>query len=92
MLGGDKEKLDVELVQMVRAIKNHEEYKLSKRTGKTITMKDLIDDAGTDAIRYFFVSKSLDTQMDFDVDLARQNPMTTLCITFNMLMLEFVQF
>lgn len=55
-------------------------------------MKDLIDDAGTDAIRYFFVSKSLDTQMDFDVDLARQNPMTTLCITFNMLMLEFVQF
>lgn len=71
MLGGDKEKLDVELVQMVRAIKNHEEYKLSKRTGKTITMKDLIDDAGTDAIRYFFVSKSLDTQMDFDVDLAR---------------------
>lgn len=70
MLGGDSNKLDVPLVQMVRAMKDGKEYKLSKRTGKTITMADLATDVGVDALRYFFVSRSLDTQMDFDIDLA----------------------
>ena len=70
MLGGDSNKLSVPLIQMVRAIKDGSEYKLSKRTGKTITLSDLVKDAGVDAIRYFFVSRSLDTQMDFDIDLA----------------------
>ena len=70
MLGGDSNKLEVPLVQMVRAMKDGKEYKLSKRTGKTITMADLASDVGVDALRYFFVSRSLDTQMDFDIDLA----------------------
>ncbi len=70
MLGGDSSKLSVPLIQMVRAIKDGEEYKLSKRTGKTITLSDLVKDAGNSAIRYFFVSRSIDTQMDFDIDLA----------------------
>ena len=70
MLGGDASKLTVSMVQMVRAIKDHKEYKLSKRTGKTITMRELANEVGVDALRYFFVSRSLDTQMDFDVDLA----------------------
>lgn len=70
MLGGDANKLDVPLVQMVRLIKDGNEYKLSKRTGKTITLSELVNEAGVDAIRYFFISRSLDTQMDFDIDLA----------------------
>ena len=55
---------------MVRLLRDGEEVKLSKRTGKTITLNELIDDVGVNAARYFFVSKSLDTQMDFDLDLA----------------------
>ena len=70
MLGGDSKKLDVHLIQMVRAIKDGAEYKLSKRTGKSITLKDLVEDTSTDAVRYFFVSRSIDTMMDYDVDLA----------------------
>ena len=70
MLGQDANKLSVSIVQMVRAIKDKKEYKISKRTGKSITMIDMANEVGIDALRYFFVSKSLDTQMDFDVDLA----------------------
>lgn len=70
MLGQDANKLSVSIVQMVRAIKDKKEYKISKRTGKSITMIDMANEVGVDALRYFFVSKSLDTQMDFDVDLA----------------------
>ena len=73
MLGQDSDKLSVLLIQMVRAIKNGEEYKISKRTGNTITLNDLVEESGKDAIRYFFVSRSLDTQMDFDIDLAKKN-------------------
>ena len=55
---------------MVRLLRNGEEVKLSKRTGKTITLNELIEDVGVNAARYFFASKGLDTQMDFDLDLA----------------------
>ena len=55
---------------MVRIIKDGKELKLSKRTGQTITLNDLIDEAGINATRYFFASKSIDTQMDFNLDLA----------------------
>ena len=58
---------------MVRLLRNGEEVKLSKRTGKTITLNELIEDVGVNAARYFFASKSLDTQMDFDLDLAVKN-------------------
>ena len=58
---------------MVRLLRNGEEVKLSKRTGKTITLNELIDDVGVNAARFFFASKSLDTQMDFDLDLAVKN-------------------
>ena len=58
---------------MVRLLKDGEEVKISKRTGKTITLNDLIDEVGINATRYFFASKSLDTQMDFDLSLAVKN-------------------
>lgn len=70
ILGEDPSKLDIKILQMVRLIKNNEEVKLSKRTGKTLTLTDLVEEVGINATRYFFSSKSLDSQMDFDLDLA----------------------
>lgn len=70
ILGHDSSILDIEILQMVRLLRDGEEIKISKRTGKTITLNDLIDEVGINATRYFFASKSLDTQMDFDLGLA----------------------
>lgn len=70
MLGKDSNILNVKILQMVRLIKDGEELKLSKRTGKTITLMDLVDEIGVNATRYFFASRSLDTNMDFNIDLA----------------------
>ena len=73
-VGGNPDLIDVEILQMVRAISNGEEVKMSKRSGKAITLRDLIEEAGTDALRYMYVSKSLSTHMDLDLDLAvKQN-------------------
>ena len=70
MMGEDANKLEVKILQMVRLLKNGEEIKLSKRTGKTLTLNDLLQEVGVDAARYFFSSRSLDTQLDFDMELA----------------------
>ncbi len=70
MMGEDPDKLNVKILQMVRLLQDGEEIKLSKRTGKTITLADLISDVGTSATRYFFAMRSLDSQMDFDMTLA----------------------
>ena len=69
-LGYKSNNLDVIIVQMVRLIKDGEEFKLSKRSGKAIALRDIIEEAGVDATRYFFVSKAPNTQMDFDIDIA----------------------
>ena len=69
-LGYNADLLEVDIIQMVRAIKNGEEVKMSKRTGKAIAMRDLVEEVGLDATRYFFASRSADTPMDFDLDLA----------------------
>lgn len=74
ILGKDSNILDIKILQMVRLIKDGEEMKLSKRTGKTITLMDLIDEIGVNATRYFFSSHSLDTAMDLNIDIAlKQN-------------------
>ena len=72
ILGYDSSILDIKILQMVRLLKDGEEIKISKRTGKTITLNDLIDEVGVNAARYFFFFFSLDTQMDFDISLATQ--------------------
>ena len=72
MVGGDSNLIDVEILQMVRVIENGEEVKMSKRSGKAITLIDLINEVGTDALRYFYVEKSLNTHMDLDLDLMRK--------------------
>ena len=69
-VGGNPNLIDVEILQMVRVIQDGVEVKMSKRSGKAITMRDLIDEVGTDALRYLFVSKALSTHMDLDLDLA----------------------
>ena len=70
-LGYPRENLQVDICQMVRMVENGQEVKMSKRTGNAITLRELIDDIGVDATRYFFLSKALDTHMDFDLGLAR---------------------
>lgn len=67
-LGGDK--LNVILMQLVRLFKNGEIYKVSKRSGKAVTLTDLLDDIGTDAARFFFNLRQANTHFDFDMDLA----------------------
>jgi arginyl-tRNA synthetase len=69
-LGYDGEALEVEIIQLVHLYKNGEKMKMSKRTGKAVTMRDLTDEVGLDATRYFFAMRSSDTHMDFDLDLA----------------------
>lgn len=69
-LGYNREQLEVEIIQLVHLYKNGEKMKMSKRTGKAVTMRDLIDEVGLDATRYFFAMRSADTHMDFDLDLA----------------------
>src|SRR5690625_622164 len=70
-LGYPKEALSVKIIQMVNAIENDEIVRMSKRTGKMITLKDLMEDVGVDAVRYFFIMRSNDSKLDFNIDLAR---------------------
>lgn len=70
-LGNDPDKLNVDIIQMVRLVANGEEMKMSKRLGNATTIKELCDWVGTDAARYFFVARALDSHLDFDVELAK---------------------
>jgi arginyl-tRNA synthetase len=69
-LGYDRDKLEVEIIQMVQLYKNGEKYKMSKRTGNAVTMRELVEEVGLDAVRYYFVKTACDSHMDFDLDLA----------------------
>ncbi|MDM5332308.1 arginine--tRNA ligase [Ureibacillus composti] len=69
-LGYDRDKLEVEVIQMVQLYKNGEKYKMSKRTGNAVTMRELVEEVGLDAVRYYFVKTACDSHMDFDLDLA----------------------
>lgn len=70
MLGERSDLLEVDLLQMVRVIQNGVEVKMSKRSGKALSLRDLIEEVGVDPIRYFFAMRSLNTHMDLDLDLA----------------------
>jgi arginyl-tRNA synthetase len=71
-LGYPPEWFDVELVQLVRVVRGGEEVKMSKRSGQFVTLRDLMDDVGVDAARYFFLMRPGRSQLDFDVDLAKK--------------------
>lgn len=65
-------KLEIIISQLVRLVENGKEVKISKRAGNFITLEELIDEVGLDAARFFFLSYSPDTHMDFDLALAKE--------------------
>lgn len=70
-LGYDADRLDVKIIQMVNLFDDGEKLRMSKRTGNAVSLRELMDEVGIDAVRYFFVARSNDSQLDFDVELAR---------------------
>ncbi|WP_166511121.1 arginine--tRNA ligase [Desulfallas thermosapovorans] len=70
-LGYDPDALDVVLMQLVRLFSGGEIVRMSKRTGQFVTLEELVDEVGLDAARYFFIMRSADSHLDFDLDLAR---------------------
>ncbi|OGD24815.1 arginine--tRNA ligase [Candidatus Azambacteria bacterium RIFCSPHIGHO2_01_FULL_40_24] len=72
ILGIDLERLTILLNQFVRLVSGGKEFKFSKRAGTFITLKDLVDEVGLDAARFFFLMYSLNTHMDFDMVLAKE--------------------
>lgn len=69
------EGLEVILMQLVRLFAGGEIVKMSKRSGTYVTLEELVDEVGRDAARFFFVMRSADSQMDFDLDLAKSQSM-----------------
>ena len=72
IMGYNPDALKVLIVQIVRLMENGEEVKMSKRTGNAVTIRELCEDVGVDVARYFFISKPIDSHLDFDLSLARK--------------------
>jgi len=70
-LGYPPDFFEVAIVQLVKVVKGGEEVKMSKRSGEFVTLRDLLDDVGVDAARYFFLMRRGDSHFVFDIDLAR---------------------
>ncbi len=71
-LGVDPERLKVIICQLVTLRRGQEVVRVSKRSGDIITLKEVIDEVGPDACRFVFLSRSADSQMDFDLELAKK--------------------
>ncbi len=71
MLGYNPDKLKIIFLQMVSLFRGGEAVKMSKRAGTAIPLRELMAEVGTDAARYFFLMRSTDSQLDFDLDLAK---------------------
>jgi len=69
-LGHPRESLEILFTQIVRLFKDGQEFRMSKRKGNFVFLEDLLEQVSVDAARYFFLMRSLDTHMDFDLDLA----------------------
>lgn len=72
-MGYKPEQLEILILQMVSLYRNGELVKMSKRTGKAVTLNELIEEVGTDAARFFFIMRSIDSQLDFDLTLATEH-------------------
>ncbi|ASE35160.1 arginine--tRNA ligase [Mammaliicoccus sciuri] len=70
--GVDSKRLEIQIMQMVRLLQDGVEVKMSKRTGNAITLRDIMDEVGIDAARYFLTMRSPDTHFDFDMELAKK--------------------
>nr|PZN43610.1 MAG: arginine--tRNA ligase [Bacillota bacterium] len=77
-LGRPPESLELLITQLVRLVKDGQEYKMSKRQGNIVELEDLLEEVSVDAARFFFLMRSLDSHMDFDINLAnlasQENP------------------
>jgi arginyl-tRNA synthetase len=71
-LGYPPEFFDVELVQLVRVLRGNEEVRMSKRSGEFVTLRDLVQEVGVDAARYFFLARKGASPLDFDIELAKR--------------------
>jgi arginyl-tRNA synthetase len=71
-LGYPPEFFDVELVQLVRVVRGEEEVRMSKRSGEFVTLRDLFEEVGVDAARYFFLARKGASPFDFDIELAKK--------------------
>ncbi|HEU4524468.1 MAG TPA: arginine--tRNA ligase [Gemmatimonadales bacterium] len=71
-LGYPADFFGVELVQLVKVIREGEEVKMSKRSGEFVTLRDLVEEVGVDAARYFFLARKGASPLDFDVELAKK--------------------
>ncbi len=72
MLGIGEDWLEVLLVQMVKLYRGGKEVKMSKRAGTFVSLRELVDEVGADAVRFVFLTKRSDTPLDFDVDLVKE--------------------
>ena len=73
ILGYDPNILEVIIGQLVNLTRRGKPYKMSKRSGEMVTLRDLIEEVGPDAVRYFFLMRPCDSMLDFDIDLARSH-------------------
>ena len=71
-LGYPPEFFDVALLQLVKVVRGGEEVKMSKRSGEFVTLRELVDEVGSDAARFFFLMRPGDSQLVFDVELAKR--------------------
>ena len=71
-LGYDPEKVKVVIHQFVTLLKNGEQVKMSKRLANFVTLEELIDEVGVDAVRFFFLMRSVSSHLEFDLDLAKE--------------------
>lgn len=71
-MGMDPKRLEVILYQLVTLCRGNEIVRLSKRSGDMITLREVVEEVGADACRFFFLSRSADSQMDFDLELAKK--------------------
>ncbi|MGN1074404.1 MAG: arginine--tRNA ligase [Eubacteriales bacterium] len=69
-IGVDPDRLEIVLMQLVNLMRDGETVRMSKRTGKAVSLSDLLDDISVDAARFFFNLRKYDTKLDFDLDLA----------------------
>lgn len=70
-LGYPSDKMEVRIIQMVNLFDGGEKVRMSKRAGKAVALRELMNEVGVDAVRYYFITRSNDSQLDFDVELAK---------------------
>jgi arginyl-tRNA synthetase len=71
-LGYKREQIDILIMQLVKLFKDGQEFRMSKRAGIYVTLDELINEVGLDAARFFFLSRSSNSQFDFDMNLAKE--------------------